>query len=143
MLINKAIAERINRVISFFVPPSSKKASNFFQDTSASSRLAPFIPIGVYVNFFFHYTHRGTRLSRRRTGKRSAKPYQYRAISESRQKAEEPPLKNGRLLWKEIPLQRKGIKIFYYAEHIACDISGMPKKSAAENPIGAAGFLIM
>ena len=32
---------------------------------------------------------------------------------------------------------------FYYVGNIACDISGITRKSTAENRIGAADFLIM
>ena len=32
--------------------------------------------------------------------------------------------------------------LFYYVGNIACDISGITRKSTAENPIGAADFLI-
>lgn len=31
---------------------------------------------------------------------------------------------------------------FYYVGNIACDISGITRKSTAENPIGVADFLI-
>ena len=33
-------------------------------------------------------------------------------------------------------------RVSYYAGNIACDISGITRKSTAENPIGAADFLI-
>ena len=32
-------------------------------------------------------------------------------------------------------------RFFYYVGNIACDISGITRKSTAENPIGAADFL--
>ena len=42
-----------------------------------------------------------------------------------------------------IPSVRTEGDFVYYVGNIACDISGITRKSTAENPIGAADFLIM
>ena len=49
-------------------------------------------------------------------------------------------------IWRRLFLRRMGRSLpgflFYYVGNIACDISGITRKSTAENPIGAADFLI-
>ena len=49
-------------------------------------------------------------------------------------------------IWRRLFLRRMGRSLpgflFYYVGNIACDISGITRKSTAENLIGAADFLI-